>query len=259
MGELEEVEDGGRGRADADEPEPPVFANFVGRVGDDLTLGGRGLFLDGVAGGVGFTAFDMLVFKGTRCGRGLIGRAAFSDGVASAFFWRSLSSFSSSELLNRLRQPVVGEGCLLVSINVDLGRYFGSADPGAVLGRRVASLPDGSVGLDADSSIDARAIPAEPRLRVIVLDSGVGTRLVACKGSLVSPMEARGAAGFRAIPLRRRVSLSLRAVLSESLVVSLLITSAKALLARPRDCLRELRVDGLFRGLAVAEGGLLMV
>lgn len=74
-------------------------------------------------------------------------------------------------------------------------------------------------------------------------------RLTAGMEGLTSPIDARGAAGFNAIPLRRRelFSFALRTLLSGSLLLSLLITSAKALLAKPRESRMELLVEGLPR------------
>jgi hypothetical protein len=149
--------------------------------------------------------------------------------------------------------PVRGEGGFPVSIKADFGRYFGRADDAlGFRGRREADLvtPTESGGFSGCSSIDDRWTPPDTRRRVIVLESGVPTRRNAWGVGLASPMEAREVAGLIPIALRRRelVSFAFLAALSASLV-SLFITSAKALPARPRECLIELLVDGLVRGL----------
>lgn len=252
----EDVEDGGRGMPEAAaEAVLVVFTNLVGRLGDVLLLEGVASFaLEGVVGGVALIALDRLAFNAARWGRGLMGRDVFSDGerMVSPLAGTRLSSFSSSELISGLRVPVRGEGGLATSINVDFGRYFGRADEAAaVLGRSVdtlVALPESS-GLGDCSSMDALCNPADTRRRVTVFDSGVPTRFV-WECAVTSPIEARGAAGFEPMALRRRelVSFALRTLLSESLL-SLFMTSANALPASPKECRIELLVDGLVRGL----------
>jgi hypothetical protein len=109
--------------------------------------------------------------------------------------------------------------------------------------------PTDSRGLVCCSSMEDLCNP-DTRRRVTVLESGVPTRLGSCKGDLMSPMELRGADGLRSIALRRR-ELGLWGFLTvlSGRRASLFITSAKALPARFRECLMELLVEGLARGL----------
>lgn len=268
MKELEDdVEDGGRGMAEwAAGADVAVLANLVGRAGEGLLLEGvENLVLVGVLGGVALTALDRLALSAALCGSGLMGRETFSAGerTVSPFIRSRRSSFSLSELLSGLRVPVRGEGGFAVSSKADFGRYFGRAEDDVLglRGRTEADLvtPTLSKGFEGCSSMDDRWTPADTRRRVIVLDSGVAARRIAWGVGLASPIEARGAAGLMPIALRRRELVSFPFL--EPLSTSLLITSANAFPARPRECLMELLVEGLVRGLPLelVSDGLFMV
>lgn len=88
------------------------------------------------------------------------------------------SSFSSSEVLNGRREPVVGDGDLVDCAMVDFGRYLGSPEP-IVLERRVTVRAPVSKVFEDCSSMETRPSPPETRRRVTVLDSGVSVRLMA--------------------------------------------------------------------------------
>lgn len=159
----------------------------------------------------------------------------------------SPSSFSSSEVLRRRRTPALaGEGGFADSPTMDFGRYLGRADtPGRGLREadRTTPAPCGAVasadflGCSSRGSF-AVAMDKEDR-RVTVLESGVMVRRDAVEGGrFASPIDARGAAGFALTALRRRELVSLVpffATFSWSRPESLLITSAKAFPARPRE------------------------
>jgi hypothetical protein len=238
--------------------EVAVLTDFVGRAGDTLLDDVEGFCLEGVLGGVEFTALR-LAFSAARWGSGLIGRDPFSDGeqLGATFLSNGRSSFSSSEL-KRLREPVRGEGGFEGSTTTDLGRNLGNADadPG-FLGRSedeglVAPTPTESRDFVGGSSIDDLCKPADTLRRVTVLESGVPARFNVWDGDLMSPIEVRGVDGLRLIALRRRELglLGFLTVLSGPRV-SLFITSAKALPARFKECLIELLVEGFARGLAL--------
>lgn len=253
----EEVDEGGRGRADVG---AAVLTILVGREGEILTDDGVGfLGFDGVAGGVAVIELVKLALRAALWGRGLMGREVLSVGGRAAM--GVCSFFSSSEVLSRRRVPALtGEGGLAASRITDLGRYFGNAEVALrFLGRSVEVLVGavawiplgGSDALEDCSSEEDLVYVAEIRLRVTALESGVP---VLCEGGLTSPMDARGPDGreLRALE-RREVSLAFLAFLVASL--SLLMTSAKALPmeARLRDWRKELLVVGLdFAGLESA-------
>lgn len=151
LGEPEEDVEVGRGMADAmADAGVTTFANFVGRVGDVLT--GVVDDLDEVGGGGVALTVRALDFNAALWGRGLIGREAFSEGEM-VIFSASRSSFSSSEVLNGRREPVVGDGDLVDCTIADLGRYFGSPEP-TVLERRVTVRTLVSKVLGDGSSIE---------------------------------------------------------------------------------------------------------
>lgn len=235
-----------------------IFTVLDGREGDSLLPEGVASFdLVGVAGGDIFTTLLRLVLSTARWGSGLIGLERFSRGDEAVFFCSFSSSFSSSDVLDRRRVPALtGEGrSFCVSTSIDFGRYFGSEE--TLLGffglRTLDALVipaacgvGGSVDLDDCSSEDVLCIVPDTRRRVTVFDSGVSDLLD--KGGFVSPMEARGVAGLVFMALKRReLSFAFLAFLLASLL-SLFMTSAKALPteARLRDCRMELLVVGLF-------------
>ena len=125
----------------------------------------------GVAGGVALTALERF-FSAARCGRGLMAREVFSE-VFPLFEYLVWYSFSSSELLNGLRAPVLGEGGF--STMADFGRYLGRAEAVVLLfGRSVDPRePLGSMCLAVCPSADAGRSPADTRLREMVFESGV--------------------------------------------------------------------------------------
>jgi len=111
-----------------------VLIVFVGRAGEVLLEDGvAGFTFKGGVAGETLIALVKLTLNAALCGRGLIGLAAtFSGGErsVSGFLCSFLSSFSSSELLSRLRVPArAGEGGFFAaSMRTDFGRYFGSTE-----------------------------------------------------------------------------------------------------------------------------------
>lgn len=208
----------------------------------------------GVGEGVALTALERF-FRAARCGRGLIAREVFSEVFPPLFEYLVRYSFSSSELLNGLRAPVLGEGGF--STRTDFGRYLGRAEAVALLfGRSVdPRAPPESRCLAVCPSADADCSPADIRLREMVLESGVQA-LEDWGGDLTSPMEVRGAAGMMALRRRDEVSFPFCAFLSGSLG-SLFMTSTKALPARFSDCRMDLEAVGRSLG-PVSGGGLVM-
>jgi hypothetical protein len=97
---------------------------------------------------------------------------------------------------------------------------------------------------------------AETRLRVTSLESGVAVLFETREDGLTSPMEARGATGGEIKALARREASFVFLVFLLASLLSLPITSAKALPtvdARLRDCRMELLVEDLDFGVAVLE------